>query len=361
MMNMGGCYTSYTPRFQSDCERDSYYAESDLASAFRVFQKTQDRSGLIKHFVASLQRNGSGFIGNLAEAAGIKSIGDIPKEFPAWEYEVKFDIQVVGKGKEPAINAFLDTFDFPATQSARYLKDPVNNIAEGVNHFFGDGLEEKLVVIEKAGKKFLKKKGSVIPVKLGIPYEEIIVKRTEERYEASMETIFEEAKRVASEHGEYKGKIRKEKGDAFILDLADGRIYSMTVNRSHLTRAGEEKESEIQRQLELEYAGFIPKFPGFEKDAEAQIVSGMVDLAKFVFVLYNNAPIANGWRMNLGITGERKYDFVRTGKSDLLTPGNGDCAGLLEGSVSLEEGAAFILEGTKKEPAKMRRPAKVRK
>ncbi|MFH1916941.1 MAG: hypothetical protein ABIJ21_06795 [Nanoarchaeota archaeon] len=329
---MGGCYTSYTPRFRSDCERDDYYAESDLGAAFRKFQRDGDRTGLIKHFNQSIRCDGAGFIGNLAKAAGVTSIDEIPKEFSEWEYEVKFDIRVDGKGKEPDIKAFLNAFDFPATTSAHYLKDPVDHIAEGVNHFFGDGLEEKLVVIEKAGRKFLKKKGNVVPVTTGVPYEEIIVKRTEERYEATMEAIFEEARLVASEQGEYKGKIRKEKGDAFVLDLNDGRIYSFTINRSHLTRAGETKESHIQRQLELEYAGYIPKFPGFTKDAEEQIAAGMVDLAKFVWVLYNNAPIANGWRMQLGITGERKYDFVRTGKSEVLTPGNSNFLSLTEGT-----------------------------
>jgi len=71
--------------------------------------------------------------------------------------------------------------------------------------------------------------------------------------------------------------------------------------------------------LELEYAGFIPRFKGFEKDSEVQVVSGMVDLAKYTYFLYNNAPVSNGYRMNLTLTGERKYDFVSGARRENLT------------------------------------------
>ncbi|MEK6857487.1 MAG: hypothetical protein AABX39_02775, partial [Nanoarchaeota archaeon] len=85
------------------------------------------------------------------------------------------------------------------------------------------------------------------------------------------------------------------------------RIYSFTVTRAHLSG----DSSKIQRQLEMEYAGHVPGFSAFVENDEEQIVSGMVDLAKYVAVLYNNAPVANGWKMQLELTNQRKYDFVR--------------------------------------------------
>ncbi len=115
------------------------------------------------------------------------------------------------------------------------------------------------------------------------------------------------------------------------MDLNDGRVYSMSFTRAHLTKPAERAESGIQRQLEMEYAGFMPSFPGFERNSEKQIVEGMVDLAKYTYALYNNAPVKSGWRMNLAITGERKYDFI-LGKHGAL-PEHREVLALPEGSV----------------------------
>jgi hypothetical protein len=160
-------------------------------------------------------------------------------------------------------------------------------------------------------KDFLKKKGLVVPINCGVPYENIVIKRTEERFESSTGEVLSELRKTTSEEGvRYRGRIRKEKGDVFILDTNDGRIYSFTITRAHLTKDGDAKESGIQRQLEIEYAGYVPGFKGFEKESEPQIVRGMVDMAKYTFAMYNGAPIRDGWRMNLALTSERKYDFV---------------------------------------------------
>lgn len=55
---------------------------------------------------------------------------------------------------------------------------------------------------------------------------------------------------------------------------------------------------------------YIPGFEEFEKDSEKQIVSGMIDLAKYTYGLYKEAPVKNGWRLNLTPTYERKFDFI---------------------------------------------------
>lgn len=285
---MGGCY-NYSPPEPGWKKRSKSFFQSgkieDIVSAYRDFFETEE----------------SGFIQQLLDA---KKLKEAPKEFPDMEYEIKFNIGVVeGKGKEPDMKDYLNAFDFPPSNTARFLKDPCNIITEGTNHFFGEGIEERLVVIEKMGKFYLKEKGQPVQLDVSIPHQEIVIKRTEKRWETSIEEIMEKVGDIKKNNSAYKGKIRKEKGDIFILDTADGRIYSFTINRSHLGK-------EIQRQLEVEYAGYVPGFTAFEKNSEAQIVSGMVDLAKYIAVLYHNAPIANGWKMQLGITNERKYDFV---------------------------------------------------
>jgi hypothetical protein len=290
-----------------------------IKPAFDKYVKDGDVTDLVSAYKKYMDTNNNGFIAKLADVLGVSKISDIPKEFPEFEYEVKFDITplaVVGK-KEPTIVQYLDAFDFPPTNSARFLKDPVNDNMEGINMFFGDDLDERIVVIHKAGKHYLKEKGKVMPVDHKIPYEGIVIKRTEERYEASVEDITDKiAELTRDAETKYRGKIRKEKGDAFILDLNDGRIYSFTITRAHLVKPGEFEESAVQRQLELEYAGFLPGFPGFKKDSEPQIVTGMVDLAKRVYTLYDGSPVANGWRMKLAVTSERKYDFIVNGNGD---------------------------------------------
>jgi len=311
---MGGCYSgSYG---YSECNGTSRRVEDSSANSnFKKFMKTGDRQNLVSAYKSFFNEQNSGVFAQFAEFLGIKAVEDIPKEFPETEYEVKFDVQVSGKGKEPEVVDYLDAFDFPASKSARFLKDPVNSFSIGVNNFYGDGLDERLVVIEKGGRIFLKEKGLVSALDVGVKFQDAVIKRSERRYEASFEQATRKVEEICSEPGiEYRGKIRKEKGDVFMLDANDGRIYSFTITRAHLIKPGETKESGVQRQLEIEYAGYFPGFKGFKEGSEKQIVQGMVDIAKYTYALYDGAPVKDGWAMNLAITGERKYDFINSNR-----------------------------------------------
>lgn len=300
---MGGCYNT-SESYSSKCYEPSW--KTDVKSELTKFFRTQNIAELVKAHKAFFDSNPSGFIKSLLQHQKVK---EAPKEFPDIEYEVKFRITPIEpkkKSQEPTIDQYLESFQFPAVQTARFLKDPINTIAEGKNHFFGNNGDESLVVIEKGGNLYLKEKGQPLKLSTGVPYQEIVIKRTEDRYEATMDAILQKVGEVKTEGSSYAGHIRKEKGDAFILDSNSGRIFSFTVTRAHLAST-----ELIQRQLEIEYAGYVPGFTAFEKDSERQIVSDMVDLAKQTAFLHNNAPIVNGWRMQLAITNERKYDFVR--------------------------------------------------
>jgi len=319
---MGGCYSSCSSFRESSERSRSSYETPAWKTSLKKFANNSELEDLISAYKSYFNSKNNGFFGELAKVSGISNIEDIPKEFPETEYEVKFDIQPSGKDTEPSIKQYLDAFDFPVGAKARFLKDPIHTSAVGINRFYGDNLDERLVVIEKGGKTFLKEKGKVVPTEVGVPYEQIVIKRTEERHESPMNEILDRISQITSEKDvRYRGKIRKEKGDDFILDSNDGRIYSFTITRAHLTKAGEEKESAIQRQLEIEYAGYIPGFKSLEKGSEKQIVEGMIDMAKYTALLYHNAPVYNGWRMNLFLTNERKYDFVTGRKSSPFTFG----------------------------------------
>jgi hypothetical protein len=91
-----------------------------------------------------------GFFAEVAKARGIKRVEDIPKEFPTIEYEVKFDVRPEGIGTEPSVVNYLDAFDFPLGGNTRFMKDPVNSFAVGINHFIGDENDERLSKKERS-------------------------------------------------------------------------------------------------------------------------------------------------------------------------------------------------------------------
>jgi hypothetical protein len=301
---MGGSYDdrrSYTPSVPQ--------WTTDLQGSLTNFFRGGDTAEMVNAYNAYGKGNAAGFISAVLKH---RTLAEAIKEFPEIEYEIKFDITPEGSGAEPTIKQYLDAFQFPPTSNARFLKDSINAVAEGKNHFFGAGLEERLVVIEKGGKLYLKEKGQPLPLDTKVPYEELVVKRTEKRYEATMSQVLEKVTGEAGSGAKYTGVLRKEKGDAFILDTTSGRIFSYTITRAH--RA----DAKIQRQLEIEYAGFITGFPEFAKNSEAQIVENMVALAKHTYMMHNNARLATGWKMTLAPTGERKYDFTRDATSKAL-------------------------------------------
>ena len=309
---MGGCYESFSScssSYSRPVSKPRAKPNPQWQQELRSFTRSSELSDLLSAYKSFSRSRRKGFFAKLSEVQGIKDVKDIPKEFPEIEYEVKFDVQPQGNGAEPTVEQYLDAFDFPVGGISRFLKDPVNNIAVGINHFIGDDINERLVVIEKGRGTYLKEKGRVIPMNTGVPYEQIIVKRKEERHASPIEEILSKFQSVTSEKGvEYKGKIRKAKGDAFLLDTNDGRLYSMSFTRSHLVRNGD--SAVTQRQLEVEYAGHIPGFKEFKENSEQQIARGMVDLAKYIYMMYNGAPIISGWTMDLALTSEKKYDFV---------------------------------------------------
>lgn len=303
---MGGCYSrSYG---YSECSRPSI---PEWKTTLQEAIKTENREKLTDAYKSFFQESGSsGFIAEMAKLIGISRVEQIPKEFPDIEYEVKFDIGFEGKS-EPSIEGYLNAFDFPVARHARFLKDPVHSVATGINRFYGTSTDERLVVITKGGETFLKEKSEILPVDTDIPYQKIVIKRKEKRYEAELDEVINKINDVSSRQDvSYRGRIRKEKGDDFVLDTNDGRIFSFTITRAHLIPPGQEAETAVQRQLEIEYAGFLPGFSGFKENSEIQIIQGMVDLARYTYGLYQSAPIGAKSRIRLIPTLERKYDFI---------------------------------------------------
>ena len=307
---MGGDY-NYTP---------SVPREPIWGKKIKAALETKDRKTLIdayKTFSTTFD-SAKGFIGHVAKFLNIPDMARVPREFSELEYEVKFNIdlqsssQENGKNIVPSMVDYLNIFDFPATTGTRFLKDPLNKTSEGFNHYFGTADEEQLVVIEKMGKGYLKEKGEFIPILTQVRYKNLISKRKETLHVASLDQIINKIGLVVSNPNvKYRGKLRKERGDFFVLDVHDGRIYNLTISLAHLISSQQQDTvSGVQRQLEIEYAGYLPDFTAFQKDSEKQLLEGIAALAQYTYALYGVTVLENDWHMRLVPTKERKYDFV---------------------------------------------------
>ena len=94
------------------------------------------------------------------------------------------------------------------------------------------------------------------------------------------------------------GEMIKVRVKDFVLDLSDGRVYAVAIT---FCSSGKK----VQRQLEIEYSGYISSFPKFKMGGEKQVVSGVTALSKF---LYRGSPLL------LRPSVERKFEFVKNNK-----------------------------------------------
>ena len=181
---MGGCYDY---RYERECSRPVVRTDP-VETLIKKFYARHQRKDLCDAYKQYLQANDKGFIRKVAQ------MGDCeippPKEFPNYELESKLNIAVHGKTdlmhEKTDLTEIMDAFEFLPSPTSRYLKDASNLESTGLNHFFGTGDgEERLVIIEKKGKWYLKEKGAREPYSFGIPGEEYVIKRPETRVETN--------------------------------------------------------------------------------------------------------------------------------------------------------------------------------
>lgn len=88
--------------------------------------------------------------------------------------------------------------------------------------------------------------------------------------------------------------MEKDRVKHFVLDVRDGRVYAVAV--THCTSGGQ-----TQRQLEVEYSGYIPRLGRRIQQSERQIIDRTVELSKH---------IAARSSMRLTPSTERKFSFA---------------------------------------------------
>ena len=93
----------------------------------------------------------------------------------------------------------------------------------------------------------------------------------------------------------YVGEMTKDRVKDFIFDANDGRIYSIAVTFCR-------SKNRIQKQLEIEYAGYLPGFKNSNKNIEKQVVAGVQELSQYIH---------NNFFSILKPSVERKFEFVK--------------------------------------------------
>ncbi|MBI4434514.1 hypothetical protein HY635_01735 [Candidatus Uhrbacteria bacterium] len=95
------------------------------------------------------------------------------------------------------------------------------------------------------------------------------------------------------------GEMIKTRVKDFVLDTRDGRVYAVAVTFCA-------SRGRTQKQLEVEYAGYIAGVPGRTANSEREIVARTVELSKYI---QNCLPAM------LTLSTERKYTFVTRGRA----------------------------------------------
>ncbi|HLD04737.1 MAG TPA: hypothetical protein VJG90_03375 [Candidatus Nanoarchaeia archaeon] len=236
------------------------------------------------------------------------------REFPEFEYELKWGVNPSQEGAEPSLRDYLQVFNFRREglerlgEPIRYLPDPAYYATTTKrNHYFFKKEEKSLVVME-GDNLYLKEKGPSLEVNLGVSGEEWVVKRKESEALATLEDVL---KAVSEGKSVYQGSLHKETAERLILDIESGRFFSLALSRSGA------QGNPFEHQLEVEYSGFIPGFVGLREGSEEQLVSNLVELGNEITRSYLEAKVHFDWGFKLARTRKRKLDFAVGGQQSL--------------------------------------------
>jgi len=93
----------------------------------------------------------------------------------------------------------------------------------------------------------------------------------------------------------YIGIMVKDRVKDFIFDTDNGRIYAIAVTFC-------KSKGHIQKQLEVEYAGYLPGYKNSKRNIEKQIIDGVQEISGYIYEQLSNI---------LSPSVERKFEFVK--------------------------------------------------
>ncbi len=222
-----------------------------------------ERQELLLAAYQEAEKEGASLVSALLEAQGHKELENGLAEI---EIELKLTVPRVGD-----LESTLTGFRLNPKKQDRFLQGEYAQKNKGANHYFGTSHEERFIVIENKGGWHIKLKGQAQPYSFGIPGEKFVLRRTE-----SIKQLIESGykgdllsfvklivQECAPTEVRYLGRMEKDKATQFVIERTTGRVYSITLGVCTADK------HEPLRQLEIEYAGHVPDFPG-QKQAESE-------------------------------------------------------------------------------------------
>lgn len=236
------------------------------------------------------------------------------KEFKDFEFETKFDVaRGVGLG-------------------AMALLAKVEKCFVGHPHFIlckvrgGDKLVAKVVFFAKKNMEysFFKYRGArMLKVKKhkiikGIPFSIFkniegllidkkdfekklnLLKRRFRKHKYSLVDINKTFKKLGLSKSNSVGKMTKVRVKDFVFDARDGRIYAVAIS---FCKSG----GRTQKQLEVEYSGYLGGVGNFKKGNEKEIISKTLELSRHIY-----KRLSGIFRPSV----ERKFEFVNKSRSE---------------------------------------------
>lgn len=231
---------------------------------------------------------------------------DFTKELKDFEYEIKFDIKTNKLGSLEILKKIRSCFKKNHQFVLCEIKDG-DKLLTHVSFFFGDNTEYSL--FRYRGARMIKiKKHRIIK---GIPFsifkndEQLIIDKGDfssklsdlqhrfkrHNYRLVDLNYFLQQKSALIDVGEMiKNRVKD-----FVFNASDGRIYAVAITFC-------KSKNKIQKQLEIEYAGYLPGFKNSGRNVEKQVIAGVQELSEYIYKYF---PVM------LKSSVERKFEFVK--------------------------------------------------
>lgn len=231
---------------------------------------------------------------------------DFTKELKDFEYETKFDIQNKNLSSLEILKKIRHCFE----ENQRFILCEVkggDKLLTSVTFFFGDNTEYSL--FRYRGARMIKvKKHRIIkgaPFRIFKNDEQLIIDRDDfskklikvahrfKRHNYQLINLDKFLKEKSSLV--HIGEMVKNRVKDFVFDATDGRIYAVAITFC-------KSKNKIQKQLEIEYAGYLPGFGNKRQGTEKQVIAGVQNLSKYIY---------SHFLKMLKSSVERKFDFVK--------------------------------------------------
>lgn len=231
---------------------------------------------------------------------------DFTKELKDFEYETKFDIQNSKLGSLGILKKIRSCFE----NNKRFILCKIkggDKLLTRVSFFFGNNIEYSL--FRYRGARMVKVKRHKIiqgaPFRIFKNDEELIIDKGDFSKKLNkLQHRFKRHNYRLVNLGEFLkdkssltdiGTMVKNRVKDFVFDAIDGRIYAVAITFC-------KSKNKIQKQLEVEYAGYLPGFKNKKRNAERQVIAGIQDLSQCI---YRQFP------KMIRPSIERKFEFVK--------------------------------------------------